>query len=233
MRHVVIAATILLAAVVVGFGVSPARTSGQTATDEIAQPSDWVPFDADVQISFPSKASSIDGRFFRGSDGSSRLETWDRKDPSTKVISIKNIARVRQYVSSPANGWKANPMLLPPNGWHPARYRASMKNLVPRRDQLEGLQLYQLTGPEGDVEVLAPALNFFPVVRQYIKDGERWGYSNIRVREQDPALFEPPPGAAVTERTEPLGIVVGKTGADLPRGPKGGPACPVTPSKPK
>lgn len=148
-----------------------------------------------------------------------------------KVISIRSIPRARAFYYSPRIGWNSNPMTLPAGGWHPLRYRKEMQNLTLRSDRIEGFELYQLIGTAGDVQLLAPALNFFALVRQHVKDGERWTYSNIQVREQDAALFEPPPGVSITAHATPIGIVVGKSNDGL-TSRKNGPSC-STQAKPK
>lgn len=147
------------------------------------------------------------GRFARYSDGSTRLESWDADDPSVKVISINNVADRKVYVYSPVVGWVSYPMVLPPNGYTPPKYRREVKNVTLRSERFQGFEVYQVIGVAGDKWYRAPALNFFPLYEETAKDGQRKTFSNIQIREQNHVLFELPAGVTVTEKTEPRGVV--------------------------
>jgi hypothetical protein len=70
-----------------------------------------------------------------------------------------------------------------------------------------GLRAYQLANRNGTMWLLAPELNFFPVVQQAVASGRREAYSNIALGEPDASLFEPPSGVEVVPLTEPRAIV--------------------------
>lgn len=173
-----------------------------------SQPATWVPFEADVTILSPGEPNIV-GRFYRSSDGSTRLVT-ESEDRSQRVISIKNVSQQRLYILTRGGAWLSNPMTLPRNGWRPPQFAAGRAGIgeVPLSQQVEGFQVYRQTLQGDDVVHLrAPALNFFPIVRQDLLSGKRQIYSNIRLIEPPAGLFTPPPGAAVRDRPEPKGIV--------------------------
>jgi hypothetical protein len=162
---------------------------------EILQPSGWVAFQADVEITQRGKPLIL-GSFYRGSDGSVRLETWDAKDPSQRVISIKNKTTRTRYVKPPDKagvGWKSYPL---GETTQPYRYRTN-SHIRAHSSRVEGYSLYLSIGPEGDTRLLAPDLNFFPLVVQGVKDGRREVYKNIKRIEPPASLFEPPSGVQV------------------------------------
>jgi hypothetical protein len=214
MRHLVAALVILLVAVT-AVSWSRTRTGPQATRTEIAQPAGWVAFEADLRIAAPGSFQVTIGRFFRASDGSTRLVTYLPEAPEVKVISIKNISQLRAFICSPKVGWVSGPMTLPPGGWQPPRLYLELRGLSRRKDKIEGYELYQLVGGGGDVEFLAPGLNFFALVTQKVKTGQRWVYSNVRIGEQPSELFEPPAGAEVRHGTKPIGIVTRDPGREV------------------
>lgn len=228
MRHVILGGCILCCAIGLAW-LSPVRTAPQQIT-EIPQPEGWVPFDADVMKEAQGSTQKIVGRYFRDSDGSTRLESWDPSDPTVRVISISSIPRARAYVYSPRIGWESYPMVLPPGGYRPLRHRLETKNLSRRPEEFAGFEVYEYVGAVGDISYRAPGLNFFPLFLQTGKDGQRTTYSNVQIREQDPALFDLPPGVSVTEKSTPRGIVLEQRsdseGQDSAR-----PTCPTCPGQ--
>jgi hypothetical protein len=206
---------------------APARQAAQ-AGPLLAQPPDWVPFSADVEITVPNTPRVV-GRFYRASDGSSRLETGP-EDGSRQVISMKNIPAQTFYWFSPAPGygWTSQPLKLPPEGWRPTQYRANMKDLAKHGERIEGLELYRYVTPSGDVALNAPALNFFSVVRQSVKFGKRERYFNIRLGEPPNDLFSPPAGASVRVLSKPGGIIFTLPGEPSPLEPANAPASPAS-----
>jgi len=181
-------------------------------------PSAWVAFTADVTITKPNTASVI-GRFFRGSDGSRRLETGPRID-DIQVIYILNTAEAQQYVFSSKAGWTvtAVPTLsagrVLPSTFLPQRpdiveypYRLAIKlGESGSLTALAGFRAYQTNGPDGTMRLTVPELNLFDVVINS-GNGRSERYSNVSLTVPDPTLFRPPPGVAILRRPPPTSIV--------------------------
>ena len=183
------------------------------------QPSDWVPFSADVEVSVPGDATrkpyKLVGRFYRDQNGSERLETGPENEPipglTTTAISIKNIPSERFYSYSVQVGWISQPMKLPAGGWKPkAMYTNAERPL--HTDQIEGFDVYRATGPAGDTWLLAPALNGLALVEQVLRHGHRQVYSHIRLGPQSADLFEPPSGTELLVSAEFGGIITANAG---------------------
>lgn len=169
-------------------------------TREIPQPPTWAPFEADFSVTVPGEPT-VRGVFSRASDGSTRRESWPETEPTKRVISIKDFTQGVQYLRFQDGergiyGWKSFELK---EARTPRRYRVN-QNLLPHDVIIEGLPTYRQTGVRGDVRVLAPDLNFFPVITQLIATGRREVYTNIRRVEPSRDLFSPPPGASI----EPL-----------------------------
>lgn len=175
---------------------------------ELAQPLDWVPFQADVEIAAPGDAAVVTGTFSRAADGSESMTTGRG---GRHVVAIKNIARQTAFLYSPRFGWKSHPMELPDAGWHPIRYRPNV-NLAKHPERIEGYEVYRTTSPDGDLLLMAPDLNFFALVSQHGRSGQRIQYKNIRIGEPSPDLFLPPPDVRVSPDPRPAGIVRGCPG---------------------
>lgn len=178
-------------------GVPPAMRS------EVPQPPGWVAFDADVVKVVAGSPDVIRGRYFRGEDGSDRLESGPG---DVVVVSIRNIAKSTLYVSSPKTGWVSQPMALPDGQWRPPRYYREHPALSAIDEPLDGFRVFRWVTAGGDEDLLAPDLNFF-ALRKKSGDGTTTEYSNVVVRPQPPELFEPPPGVPVRHVTTPGGIV--------------------------
>lgn len=184
----------------------------------IEQPAAWVPFEATVEVSKPAYPRAV-GRFYRSDDGSTRLETGP-EDGTVNIVSIKNIARATIYVKSTTGQWVSHPMKLPTGGYRPAKMRVATVGLSQfpfklalqkgqngsLRSNSAGLDAYHYVTPSGNVWLMVPSLNFFPVLQETL-EGRRELYSNIVVGGQPAELFEPPPGAVITVNTRPAGIV--------------------------
>jgi hypothetical protein len=160
---------------------------------EIPQPDGWVPFEADVEITLPG-AKLVLGKFHRASDGSSRQEAWG-DDPSERTIDIVNSERGELYRFSKRRGWRSKPTQAPPVR---LRYRIG-RYTSPYADRVEGYVVYLQTGPSGDAFLVAPDLNFMPLVTQDVSTGKRIVYKNIKKGEPARALFLPPPGVEVAK----------------------------------
>jgi hypothetical protein len=67
----------------------------------------------------------------------------------------------------------------------------------------EGLEAWVNSTQGGSLLLLAPDLNFYPIVSTNIS-GSRRVLSNIRIKELPASLFEPPAGANVTFVNKPF-----------------------------
>jgi len=191
------------------------KASAYPSTDLLPQPAGWVPFSADAELIQPG-GQKYHGRFLRASDGSTRFTlTPDRS--AVPHITIRNVTQVRYYIG--ANGqWITGPMDLPPGGYKPHKYRASMKGLSPYADKLaltkggdrslraaKGLDAFRYVTRTGTVWLLAPALNYYPVLKVFL-DGRRLEFSEIEIGEPDRSQFVPPAGAVLTLSDSVAGI---------------------------
>ena len=181
--------------------------SARAGAGVLAQPAEWVPFSADVELVQPD-GRKFHGSFARSSNGSTRLQlTLDGTEQTS--INIHNIGQVRYYLGG-GSTWTAGPMDLPVVGYKPRMYRTGMRGLTPHGRKLDllkggsrsvqsksGLDAYHYVTPSGTVWLLAPALNFEPLVKVFL-NGMRLELSEIVMGEPDPALFVPPPSASVT-----------------------------------
>jgi hypothetical protein len=189
---------------------------GQAKPELIPQPGRWVALEADVRIYQPNEPPMI-GRYYRATDGSTRLETWMDGRPG-KVVSIKNIPRSTHFTLTGAGNWISRPMRLPLAGWHPVSVRMG-PDVERLPEKLQNLEVYrQHSRNDGRILVRAPELNMLAVIEQDSTTGWRKELLNIKVGEPDAALFEPPSNAPVKQFPEPSGIVVGQPGDIPPRG---------------
>src|SRR6478736_9953975 len=85
----------------------------------IEQPSEWVPFSADLRRIQETDGTVFVGRQYRSSNGSTRNETGP-VDGGINSIAINNVAQTTFYRWTPQEGWTSQPMTLPPWGWRPA-----------------------------------------------------------------------------------------------------------------
>jgi hypothetical protein len=75
------------------------------------------------------------------------------------------------------------------------------------RVSIEGMEAFQRSFPDGRVEVVVPALNFWVVDRTTL-GGSRTRFHDIKVGEvPDQALLLPPAGEPVRFSNEPRGII--------------------------
>jgi hypothetical protein len=190
---------------------------------DLPGPSQWIPFTAVVTITVSGDDLRVVGRFFRASDGSTRIETKPAEHEGDPLVSINNVSEATSYRGR-GNKWTAAPMDIAPGEWRPRKFRAGAPFLSVYRYKLRlgrgegdvpidgaltassGLDAYQMLNGSGTVMLLVPSLNFFPVVRQTLA-GRREVYSEISQTEPDPSLFKPPLGVIVTQLSESRGIV--------------------------
>ena len=213
MKHRILFAVAVPGVLLGSFVLSPMRTISPIgavhAVSVLSGPSTWTAFSADVRITSAKSSSVLAGRFFRSSNGSTRLETGPQDTPEVRVISIQNIELSTLFIYSPApsQGWVARPMKLPAEGWHPQPISSNMAGLSRTTETWEGRDVYRYERKD-HIALLAPDLNFFAVVRD-TKDRDREEYHNIQLGEQPLELFSPPVGATVVKSSRPGGIVVG------------------------
>jgi len=125
------------------------------------------------------------------------------------MIDIKNITLSRLFVFADVGDgpkWYSYPMLLPPGGFKPKKMHAGDAKPVTAVLPGNSLQVFSVTLPNGNVDFVAPALNFAPILQQSA-NGHRRERTNVRVRPQESSLFQPPSEAPVVECPQPAGIV--------------------------
>jgi hypothetical protein len=121
-------------------GIARAQSEGQPRVLKL--PPTWVAFSSDVTIVQPDGQEQR-GRFYRGSDGSERLEITSGPMIYT---TIKNISQRTFYrfqgptrVRPAADHWPAQPMLLPPEGWLPIPEIVESAKTMRQREPVDGV----------------------------------------------------------------------------------------------
>jgi hypothetical protein len=104
----------ILAASVLVLTYSQHTSSAQTPSNQTAtQGQEWVAFDADYV------SASMNGRYYRASDGSMRQE-GARPDGSRAAVFIINIARKEAYFYvGQDHTWSVRPLIVPADGYRP------------------------------------------------------------------------------------------------------------------
>jgi hypothetical protein len=161
-----------------------------------------VAFDASFVRTEPG-ARKVVGWFHRGADGSTREES-NADGPAKPVTLIMNVARRLQYRFE-EGVWASFPVHFPPNGWHPDPVERDPRKFTPA-PAIEKIAVFRFVNPQGLVLLVAPGLNYFPLVTER-PNGGREVFSSVFVREQPEGLFEPPPDAVVQVHSD------GATGA--------------------
>ena len=174
-------------------------------TGDVPSPAGWVPFDATARRTDSDGKVNMVGRFYRASDGSTRLDTGPAGGP-IGIIDIKNISNSTQYVMQSTGKWVSYRMKLPSSGYRPLKRRTTVVGLEPYAETIEGFELYRYASANaGPIAFQAPSLNFFALVTEF--NGTRQEYHDVRIREQPKELFFPTPGTAVEDSGEYGGIV--------------------------
>jgi hypothetical protein len=177
----------------------------------IDAPSSWVPFQARLLVTHPD-GNTVHGRFFRGADGSDRLETGPSIN-DIRVVSIKNVRERVIYLGRKVpNTWErrsweppfegAAPMFKQGPNWtlHPFRF-AIRKGESGSLTGTSGFAAYAVKTDSGILTFRVPVLNFFEVIRQR-PDGRYEAYSEIEFTDQPMELFSPPPGGIIVDKAE-------------------------------
>ena len=147
-------------------------------------PDSWVPFSAMFELRDQHQVAAV-GRFYRGSDGSTRLETGPSLDEVT-TVQIMNTSLASEWVWSPERGWSA--------GWSSGFVTfTGLPGLEPLDEISEdGLELV-VKKTETELWVVAPELNDFPMVMAVCwspDDCMMTRYSDIELGEQPMELFD-------------------------------------------
>lgn len=194
----------VLAALVVGvssltlFGSKGAAAQGGV----VPSPDTWVAFTAKATQTSPN--GIVVGRFYQWPDGSSRLETGPTEG-DMRLIDIKNIELERWYGFVQGRGWVEHPMKLRFKPQPTKLLAASLEGT--NRVTIEGMEAFQRSFPDGRVEVVVPALNFW-VVDRVTLGGSRTRFHDIKVGEvPERTLLLPPVGEQVRFSDEPRGII--------------------------
>jgi hypothetical protein len=181
-----------------------------------AAPDVWRSLVADYQDSSPSGISLV-GRYWRGEDGSIRLETGrslDRLD----VIHIQNVALREVYEFKTDFGWSSRP--LSPGVSLVPMQQIALEGSTVATTTFEGRTALRRTGANGVIDVYVPELNFLLVDRTG-PDGRRQVLRNIHVNARIAStLFAPPAGSHIGRLIESPGIqriIPGSEIPDLPR----------------
>ena len=176
--------------------------------EAIPGPESWVALSADVVRTFTGDAQRQLGRFYQGSDGSTRLDLWGEGREDDRVVrNIKNVSQNTYYHYFWGHGqWYSHPMQLPPDGFTPGRRLQS--NYVALPAQIQGFDVYRRITSSGMVEYAAPALNFLVLVSQHTTgSAARQELTNIVLGEPERSVFTPPAAALIEASSEVSGIV--------------------------
>jgi hypothetical protein len=178
-----------------GATLSPVPPASATAQGRpvLDLPTQWVPFTAKVRV-FSPDMERVEGRFFRGSNGSQRLETGPPSEMA-RTIDIRNMAQDMHYLYKSGQGsgststWTSAPMEVPEfggrrplkhfadqNGLRPYPYKLSfLKGQEPSVFADAGLDAYTYLDLGSNVHLQAPALNMFDLVNQSVTGQSRRG----------------------------------------------------------
>jgi hypothetical protein len=189
----------------------------------IALPTEWVGFEAKVRV-FSADMEKVEGRLFRASDGSQRLETGPAGGP-VMTIDIRNVPEQTHYLFARlahqmAASWTSAPMDVPEWGGRRPMLRAADQPGVrkhpfrlsvgpgdkPNVFASEGFEVYEYHDLGGNTHLQAPELNMVDLVNQSIT-GRREELYDVVVREPSPELFLPPPGVDVERLSIKRGMV--------------------------
>lgn len=204
------------------------RTAGQadqqTAPQLLDLPTSWVAFEAKLRV-FSPDMEKVEGRVFRASDGSQRVETGPVGGP-IKTIDIRNIPQQTHYLFTrfarqPEATWTSAPMDVPEyGGFRPVLRRADQLGLrkhpfrvsvrpgdKPNVFATEGFEVFEYHDVGGNTHLQAPVLNMFDLVNQSIT-GRREEVYDVILREPMAEMFMPPPGVNVTRVATKRGIVL-------------------------
>jgi hypothetical protein len=172
------------------------------ADQSVPAPDHWVAFDAIVRTIGPRGVTV--GKFYRGSDGSTRNDSGPEDNPS-RIVSISNVSLITHYEGIDGT-WKSYPMKLPAGDYRPGlRSLTRTHGLEASTLKILGFTVYRLESTGGVVRYQAPDLNFFALVTEF--QDTRQECSDVVIRDQPAAVFMPPPGVVVEPQSQYRGIV--------------------------
>jgi hypothetical protein len=179
----------------------------------IQQPDTWVAFTATVQRTLPN-GQVLNGSFYRGDDGSELLvEQVSDKGQTIAIRHITNYTKSVYYHSAKPSHWFSGPLLIGgPRQLQTFYTRSPALRRYPHKLALragddgalnatEGLEAWIVSTDQGAVHLMAPELNFYPVVSTSV-NGARRLLSNIVIGPISRSFFEPPPTDTVETVTD-------------------------------
>jgi hypothetical protein len=172
----------------------------------VPQPDHWVAFEATTTRTAVN-GQVIRGRVFRGEDGSEHyVESVSDSSSNVTIRHIANYPKGAYYHSAKAGEWTSGPLVVPAG---PRKLRQFYTNSAGLRqysrklallagqdgslEAMEGLDGWISTTADGSIHILAPSLNFFPVVSVML-NGQRRVLSDIRIGPVPSSYFEPAAG---------------------------------------
>jgi hypothetical protein len=171
----------------------------------------WVPFAATYRAT-DHRGASYEGRFWRSSNGSQRLEVVRGPLTYVQIVNVPRGLFWRCVGAACAEGrWTEQRMVLPPEGYRPGR----LQPRGARQSRIGPWQVVERRSGRGLVAFEAPELNYF-AIRTTWGDGGETVYDDIVPGEPDAALFELPPGARVKRLPQPGGIVFSPSALPAP-----------------
>jgi hypothetical protein len=212
-RRIMLTFFVLLSGMLIGVVFSSRVQTAQRASRPLNLPKAWIPFSADMAVTFQD-GSLQRGRYYRSSDGSQRWNIRELKTAGRDQAEILNEAANAYYASVGQNRWTRHPLRI--HQTRPIGLLDTTKGLTsyPYRLDLQiggtgslsassGFSAYLVTMSTGNVRLMVPELNLFPVVQQvlghYVKV-----YSNIVTGDISSDVFDPPVGAEVTYSPVPM-----------------------------
>jgi hypothetical protein len=175
-------------------------------------PDHWIPVIADVKVSEGGRQHFE--RFYRNSDGSTRVEVTHPLTGET-VVTIHNLAQETSYALTSGGQWGALPLIdgirrLPPRNPRVSR----QAQLTSSPETVQGIAVYRLI--EGNsVQYLAPELNYLDIKAEVVT--KTAGGDELVVRElfnivataPSSDLFWPPAGAPVRQASSIKDLLAG------------------------
>lgn len=200
------------------------KATSQEPRQLLDLPKSWVAFEGKLRVFSPDMART-DGRIYRASNGSQRIETGPVGGP-IRTIDIRNIAEQTHYLyirfkTQKVASWSSAPMDVAEwGGYRPMLRFANQLGLrkhpfrlsvrpgeVPNVFAADGFEVYEYHDIGGNTHLQAPELNMFDLVNQSIT-GRREEVYDVVLREPPAEVFLPPPGVPVEPLTTKRGMVL-------------------------
>lgn len=162
----------------------------QQSSVSLRLPDSWIPFSATLELRDVHGISAV-GRFYRGSDGSTRAELGPSLD-EVPTVTIRNMSHTSVWVWDAERGWTALPMDLGPWGTRPAP-AARLSGYVLLETTIKDLEHLVMKKTETALQVLAPELNLLPLIMSHCPSPggcHLRRYLDIEIGEQPMELFD-------------------------------------------